>query len=537
MSFDAANITDFLPKFRTWTSHSLQERNIIAAAATDAEKRLQELQRLVLWQKSACAPIRSLPLELLTRILWLAIPSVSLHYDAALAPWNIGAVCKYWRDVLYSTPGLWNHITVDAEKLSPQDHSARLSHFLSLSQPRLLYVDFGTSTGWFKAQSGKPLIKILASEHLRWAGTISGPFLCACGRFEPTLDVIQSDTFPEVTSIEDRLVKGGRFSDNIYLFMRFSRPFKFPKLRRLALSALPGDLSRPGPTECQQRVQNILADSVQWHLLTTLELNDPEHTFAAVRVLGWPHINNLTSLHHLILRGGGGPFVSDVLRDPPPWNGKRDPIILHHIRKLSLHGYPVHLLAYLTLLITPSLVDLELDAQDELWQEFRRLVGGQVVYEEIWSEVKAEWIRPCLRIFLKRSYCRENIQSLSLRGAHGDDLWSAVKEMPNVRQLLMEPGGIWYFWDTLDGIDNPAGDEDEEGLEEYDDNIPPFKPLLHLQQMTFVRLPSDKAFGRPWDQRDILAGMSEFLSRRNPEAEIRASHSTDPEEWIVSVVQ
>ncbi|KAH6869024.1 hypothetical protein BKA70DRAFT_378576 [Coprinopsis sp. MPI-PUGE-AT-0042] len=542
MSFDAANITDFLPKFRTWTSHSLQERNIIAAAATDAEKRLQELQRLVLWQQSACAPIRSLPLELLTRILWLAIPSVSLHYDAALAPWNIGAVCKHWRNVLYSTPGIWNHITVDAKKLFPQDHSARLSHFLSLSRPRLLYVDFGTSNGFFFEQPGKPLIKILASEHLRWAGPISGPFLCACSRFNPTLDVIQNDTFPEVTSIEDGLIKDGELVDKHYPFVWFNRLFKFPKLRRLALSGLPGDLTRPGPTECQQQIQNVLADSVQWRLLSTLELNDPEHTFATVRVLSWPHINNLASLHHLILRGGTGPFVSSILRHLPPWHESRKPITLRHIRKLSLHGYPVHLMVYLSLLITPSLVDLELDAEQEPWQELKRLTGGGVVSREIWSEVDSGEIRSCLRILLKRSHCRENIHSLSLRGTRGDDLWPVVKAMPNIRKLLMEPEGIWNIWDTLDVLDRDGDDDEdeaEEWLDDYDDHIPRFKPLLQLQQIRFVRpysRPGTKSIRGYWNHQNILAGMSEFLCRRNPEARIRTLHFTDPEEWIVSVV-
>ncbi|KAH6876670.1 hypothetical protein BKA70DRAFT_1347657 [Coprinopsis sp. MPI-PUGE-AT-0042] len=518
---DTTNVTDFLPKFRSWTSHSPEDRRIISAAAAETETKLGELQRLLLWQKSACAPIRLLPLEILTRILWFVIPSVSLHYDAVLAPWNIGAVCKYWRDVLYSTPGLWNHITVDAEKLSSQDHSARLCRFLSLSQSLLLYVDFGMSNGFFSEFSSNPLVRLLAEEHHRWAGKISGPFLCACSRFRPTLDVIPNDTFPLVTSVED-----GEPANIFSLFMWVQRSFKFPNLRRLALSGLPGELASPGLTVLQRQIKDVLTDSVQYQLLTTLELNDPEHTFAAVNVLGWPHINNLTSLHHLILRGGKGPFISAVLEDLPPWD-QFDPITLHHIRKLSLHGYPVHLLAYLTLLITPSLVDLELDAQQEVMQEVRRFEDGEEVNEVIYSGIDDEQIPSGASILLERSHCAEKIQSLSLRGAHGNNLGPMIKQMPNIRKLLVDPEAVWNI-DSLHALDE-EWEELGEGWAE-DDHEAPFKPLSRLQQMIFVMRGH---LNRPWHD-NMQAQMAEFLRHRSPNVRICITRSTDPGEWVTS---
>ncbi|KAH6869025.1 hypothetical protein BKA70DRAFT_1578887 [Coprinopsis sp. MPI-PUGE-AT-0042] len=518
---DPIKVTDFLPKFRSWTSYSPEERKIISTAAAETEEKLEELQRLVLWQKSAYAPVRLLPPELLTEIFWLAIPSVSVHYDAALAPWNISAVCKYWRDVLYSTPSLWNHIAVGSKKVSLQDHSARLSHFLSLSQPLLLYVDFGTSNGFFSEQPGNPIIRLLAAEHHRWAGKISGPFLCACSRFRPTLDVIQNDTFPLVTSVED-----GEPVNIFSLFMWVQRSFKFPNLRRLALSGLPGELASPGLTVLQRQIKDVLMDSVQYQLLTTLELNDPEHTFTAANVLGWPQISDLASLQHLILRGGKGPFISAVLEDLPPWDDY-DPITLHHIRKLSLHGYPVHLLAYLTLLITPSLVDLELDAQQEAMQEVRRFEDGEEVNEVIYSEIDDEQIPSGVSTLLERSNCAEKIQSLSLRGAHGNNLGPMIKQTPNIRQLLVDPEAVWNI-DSLHEMDE-EWEELGEGWAE-DDHEAPFKPLSRLQQMIFVMRDH---LNRPWHD-NMQAQMSEFLRHRNPNVRICITRSTDSGEWVTS---
>src|SRR5690606_5900044 len=97
------------------------DREALSRALSDSQQRLSELlreadqlRRTIAHQQSSPSPLRLLPTELLVRILRLVIvPGMVIQYDETRAPWNVGAVSRHWRDVLYSTPELWTAIEID----------------------------------------------------------------------------------------------------------------------------------------------------------------------------------------------------------------------------------------------------------------------------------------------------------------------------------------------------------------------------------------------------------------------------------------
>ncbi|KDR77322.1 hypothetical protein GALMADRAFT_246684 [Galerina marginata CBS 339.88] len=63
--------------------------------------------------RSVCAPIRSIPPEILDVIFKFCLPAGVTKLDVHMAPMVLCQVCKTWRDVVIRNPSLWNSIFFD----------------------------------------------------------------------------------------------------------------------------------------------------------------------------------------------------------------------------------------------------------------------------------------------------------------------------------------------------------------------------------------------------------------------------------------
>jgi hypothetical protein len=133
-------------------------------------------------------------------------------------------------------------------------------------------------------------------------------------------------------------------------------------------------------------------------------------------------------------------------------------------------------------------------------------------------------IRSTVVILLDRCHCAGEVQSLSLRGDHGDVLWHVVGPIPIVHQLLLEPDGLWYVSDCLDALDKGVGEKETEEEDEENHCSSRFGGIearqLHHQSLASGINEISMA----------LTGMSKFLERRNSGARIHTSCAMEPEE-------
>lgn len=81
----------------------------------------EEMQRILVNHRTILSPIRRLPNELLTKILWLSCPFIEdMKYSPSLeqkiAPFILSQVCSGWRNFIIGTPKLWSQIRIDGSE-------------------------------------------------------------------------------------------------------------------------------------------------------------------------------------------------------------------------------------------------------------------------------------------------------------------------------------------------------------------------------------------------------------------------------------
>lgn len=79
-----------------------------------------------------CLGINRMPFEVISYIFALSLPRrFGAYSDFESAPLILGAVCRMWRDIAWSTPQLWNRIKIHLTPRSP----AKGRYCLRMDQP------------------------------------------------------------------------------------------------------------------------------------------------------------------------------------------------------------------------------------------------------------------------------------------------------------------------------------------------------------------------------------------------------------------
>lgn len=107
----------------------------------DARQRISALKEGIAIRRAWIAPIRKLPVEILSEIF------VHCRTVSWLAPVKISEVCRLWRQVVLSTPRAWTSIHFRVE-LGPANMQCYLSTFIKRSNPHLLHLRVPGDSNW-----------------------------------------------------------------------------------------------------------------------------------------------------------------------------------------------------------------------------------------------------------------------------------------------------------------------------------------------------------------------------------------------------
>ncbi|EAU86986.1 hypothetical protein CC1G_08457 [Coprinopsis cinerea okayama7 len=372
MEMDWASDVEILQeRSRQGVQFTPSDREALSRALSDSQQRLSELlreadqlRRTIAHQQSSLSPLRLLPTELLVRILRLAIvPGMVIQYDETSAPWNIGAVSRHWRDVLYSTPELWTAIEIDwnrwnrplALDAENTPYPARVAQFLELSSalPLLINVPsypnlvWGTQAEEPQRQAWTPIYRRLEDELLtRWSGSVDAQFLRQLWKFRANATL----TLPMITGLRrmDEFVLEDLITEaNINL--------RIPQLQDIILK----DIWR-----IDARVENEYLANIKRH--ATAFLGDHASNLRALEFRGQlealAFVSQCPSSQH-IMKSVESLRIQQSLSFPGSLQDREEDfgrILVPSIRHLFIADYPGVVAAYLQKMKIPTIKSLQL---------------------------------------------------------------------------------------------------------------------------------------------------------------------------------
>ncbi|EFI27331.1 hypothetical protein CC1G_14804 [Coprinopsis cinerea okayama7 len=366
-------------------------------------REIDELHLAIDLQQSALSPIRLLPLEILARIFWFATPSgMSVEYSDIRAPWNVGGVCKYWRDVVYSTPSLWTTISIDwnanialDQKRSP--YPERLSKFLELSgsQPVSItpsnypHVAWGPPAEAPNRQAWLSSYRLLEEAALtRWSGSIRASFLSQFRKFHSN----STQTLPAITRLNG--VDDQFFAD---LTMEGNIKLRLPALSHVVFQDvwnIRSELDSEYRRTVYQHANSFLKEHSR--TLRTLEFRGT-HSLAAFAFMAKSPSSNaiLRRVDKLVIRHQSRPDAVSIPSDELRVLGRTvHRATVPSVSHLTIINPPLHVAACLRRMAIPTLKTLEL------------VIAPTKVSEEV--------VAPTLLDFFEASDCRRNLESLFL---------------------------------------------------------------------------------------------------------------------------
>jgi hypothetical protein len=305
----------------------------VRATLSTLEDYRSTLQTTLAQHQVALSPIRKLPPELLGEIFlfvslnaileWPGIPGVR----GDVMPWVLCKICKYWRAVAISIPGLWSNIRLNFQ------NSTRIEvaqHFLGLCLPR---------------SKNELLTLSLQAEDLSTVLPIWNTLLTLSERWK------------------DISLKGNLFTKSQnYLTLAKNR---VPNLRRLCIETKRfedwGNLPPSWPLEAFEHAEN-LRELYMTHIVYPLQ---------NVRV-PWSQITHFTSKGSLF-RNNEFTVIMRHMTNLVSFCTDRDgilefvstqPVLLPHLRKLSITNTGPCISATCRFLTVPNLEELSIIAVD-----------------------------------------------------------------------------------------------------------------------------------------------------------------------------
>ncbi|KAF5331767.1 hypothetical protein D9758_016629 [Tetrapyrgos nigripes] len=182
--------------------------------------------------KSLSAPIRQLPVELLTRIFVAVCDGHPITFAAharmerfGCLPFTLASVCSGWRQIVIDIPRLWSNLKL------LWAHSASFTHSHLEQSLRLCLVrskSYALSVSFGHCNETCPLVRPLVEESARWQHAQIGDLLEA--KF-PSLT--SGKSFPLLETLEVRHYRAGDGLPDLFLFN------SAPRLHSLKTSQLP----------------------------------------------------------------------------------------------------------------------------------------------------------------------------------------------------------------------------------------------------------------------------------------------------------
>ncbi|KAH6919236.1 hypothetical protein BKA70DRAFT_1249587 [Coprinopsis sp. MPI-PUGE-AT-0042] len=404
----------FVSDFRRGLIYSSSKRELIASSMAATAARLvaspddsADLEHIIAHQSSALAPIRTTPLELLTYIFSLASnDGISLAYVARESPWNIARVCKYWRDIFYSTPSLWCYLMIDWNRFPKaikrsacsKVHVERLASFLSLSSNLPISLHMGSVPE--ELPVWRSLNALLLENKHRWAGKVAVRALHQTELLESSKEST-SFSAPQILQFPPR---------------------ELPSLRILEIEF---EYQLPISHMIDQHVCTIISQCSTMSQLVWR--GDVTERFLHFAVSAENSLRAHPNLDKLSIRSGQtGRFDPRIANAP-------EEVVIERIHTFEIENTaPWVIDQYLSHISLPSLTNLSVWHQPN---SFGPLTSSQ-----------SHDLADTIEMFLDRSGCQDTLHSLSYRNLHPDiDLTPILEAAPNVVDLTvasLSPGTL-----------------------------------------------------------------------------------------------
>ncbi|KAF6763756.1 hypothetical protein DFP72DRAFT_873313 [Ephemerocybe angulata] len=280
-------------------------------------------RRMTMWS-TILAPIRRVPLEVLTEIFTLAclgdvfhlFPDVDAKAPIATSH-SLIHVCKYWRDTAIRTPQMWNHFVVvhPAFLNKPQ---FRWEHLLTVYGKNLTRVDLHLLKDGFPETAIDLSESIFKYQHQYTSLRLEAPI--SAYEWSP-------DTF-HTPLLKDLVFICRPYTDELAPYTEWSLQFEAPMLKKLSIYY---DFPLKG--------SNL---KFPWTQLTHLFLA-PAHPDAQDVDVYNDFFNFLGSLVNVTYLGLGGVTLGNSWAHPPSKNLK---VIIPNLRHLEIQDPSFFLLAY-----------------------------------------------------------------------------------------------------------------------------------------------------------------------------------------------
>ncbi|KAH6869027.1 hypothetical protein BKA70DRAFT_1452226 [Coprinopsis sp. MPI-PUGE-AT-0042] len=358
---------------------------------------------LDLRSSSGRSSILELPPEVLACIFELVTSIVPLHYDEISPPWNIGGVCRSWKELVDVNPFLWTNICINEgamnwpfnAKTALDDsnftadntiYPTRLSAFLARSRGLPLQVRIQHSTSAWLPEA---LEFKRREEQFRLTGSLSAEFLFRLQE----LCCLPSDTFPHLTTLRDEM-------DGLCYFLAWSQTkFLFPSLQTVGFHSIP------------YRVSDTFKSFLEWIVklgrgstLRSLHFEGGCTTPETIFLLYQPQLKTIPSLRSVSIRGEGAHPIRYNTR-----LGLLPPSILPSVETLTVSGFTNNLVENLDRLI-PLFPGLRQNTEDAL-------TSSMIVFRSFPEGLMGA------------------VQSLSLTGFQEEVIPRVVKLIPNLKRL------------------------------------------------------------------------------------------------------
>lgn len=152
-----------------------QHKEDLIAAINAAKMNLESLERdkvlceqLITEYTATLAPIRRVPVEVITEIIDYAVASEDTEsLDVLDGVWSLARVCSPWRAAIHHSPQLWANIKVT--QIPATFVVPILLTLLSYTKTALLNINF---TSHFEMDLSKILLEMLCSQSSRWKNVV-----------------------------------------------------------------------------------------------------------------------------------------------------------------------------------------------------------------------------------------------------------------------------------------------------------------------------------------------------------------------------
>ncbi|KAJ6620667.1 hypothetical protein B0H10DRAFT_1791506, partial [Mycena sp. CBHHK59/15] len=106
LDFEIPSITDFIAVGLTKMTRLEARIALLTSALEELVLERDDLKEQIRNHESVLSPLRRMPIELLSLIFSFTLASHE-RYNRETAPWNLGQVSSYWREIVLSQPTFW----------------------------------------------------------------------------------------------------------------------------------------------------------------------------------------------------------------------------------------------------------------------------------------------------------------------------------------------------------------------------------------------------------------------------------------------